>query len=430
MQLYTKILIAVALGVLFAMFMSQFEASHPLFVDWVEALLEPVGQTFVRLISMIIVPLVFASLTLGISSLGSDFAKLGRLGSKTLAFFFLTTMIGIALGIALALFLEPGVGIDEMTRARLESGNDETVNELLKNEHTKDAPSLKKILMNIIPKNPIEALATQNMLQIIFFAVFFGIAIRLIPLKQQEPLLGVIEGVNSAMIASVNIIMSFAPYGVFALITAVVLQFGYSVLFLLAKYTFVVILGQLILLLFVDFLAVYLFTGVSPLRFFRGIKDVMAMGFSTSSSGATLPVTMECCEKNLGISNEVTSFVAPLGATINMNGTALYQGVAAVFIAQVYGFNLDPSTALTIVITATLASIGTAGVPGVGTITLALVMRTVGLPLQGIALILGVERILDMVRSVVNISGDCACALIVAHSEGELRLPRRVKLQS
>ena len=427
MKIYTKILIGVALGVLFGLVISQFEKSNPNFVELVRATLDPVGQSFIRLISMIIVPLVFASLTLGIASLGGDLSKIGRLGIKTIAFFLITTMFAIGIGIGLAIITEPGKGIDSKTREKLQSANVQVVDKLEQNEYTKTKPSLKKILLNIIPQNPIRAMVYGDMLQVIFFAMFFGIAVTMIPKKRQDTILDFFESVNDAMITCVTIIMKFAPYGVFALISVVVMQFGYRVNLLLLKYTVVVLAGQGLLLLIVDVGAVYLFTSVEPMRFLRGIKDAMIMGFSTSSSSATLPVTMECCEKNLGISNEVTSFVTPLGATINMNGTALYQGVAAVFIAQVYGIDMTITKALTVVITATLASVGTAGVPGVGMITLAMVLRTIDVPLQGIALIIGVDRILDMVRSMVNMTGDCACALIVAHSEGELRLPITAK---
>ncbi len=423
MKLYTKILIGVALGVLFGLFVGHFETTRPNMVAMVKATLEPVGQSFIRLISMIIVPLVFASLTLGIASLGGDLSKIGRLGIKTIAFFLITTMFAIAVGIGLAVLLEPGKGIDEQTKSKLQNANVQVVEKLEKEELTKTKPSLKKILLNIIPQNPIRSMVYGDMLQIIFFAMFLGIAVTMIPKKRQDLILDIFSAINAAMIMCVTIVMKFAPYGVFALISVVVLQFGYRVILLLLKYTLVVMAGQGILLLVIDVGAVYLFTRVDPLRFLRGIKDAMIMGFSTSSSSATLPVTMECCEKNLGISNEVTSFVTPLGATINMNGTALYQGVAAVFIAQVYGIDMDVTKAITVVVTATLASVGTAGVPGVGMITLAMVLRTIDVPLQGIALIIGVDRILDMVRSMVNMTGDCACALIVAHSEGELRLP-------
>ena len=323
MKIYTKILIGVALGVLFGLLVSQFEKSNPGFVELVKATLDPVGQSFIRLISMIIVPLVFASLTLGIASLGGDLSKLGRLGIKTIVFFLITTMFAIAIGIGLAVVLEPGKGINDETKNKLQSTNVQVVEKLERNENTKEKPSLKKILLNIIPKNPIRSMVKGNMLQVIFFAMFFGIAVTMIPKKRQELVLDLFASINDAMITCVTIIMKFAPYGVFALISVVVLQFGFGVIMLLLKYTVVVLIGQGLLLFVVDVGAVYLFTRVEPLRFLRGIKDVMIMGFSTSSSSATLPVTMECCEKNLGISNEVTSFVTPLGATININGTAL-----------------------------------------------------------------------------------------------------------
>ena len=281
-------------------------------------------------------------------------------------------------------------------------------------------PKIKDILLDIIPTNPIKAFSEGKMLQIIFFAMILGIALTLIDPERAKPMLNFFEAVNNAMIQIVHIIMRLAPYGVFALIAAIIANFGLTILIILLKYSVVVVLGLTLHVVITYTLAIKVFTRLKVAAFFKGIRDAQLIGFSSSSSSATLPVTMECVEENLGVSNEVSSFVLPLGATINMDGTALYQGVAAVFIAQVFGMDLTLTQQLTIVLTATLASIGTAGAPGVGMITLAMVLQTIGVPLEGIALILGVDRILDMCRTAVNLTGDASCAVIVASSENEL----------
>lgn len=428
MKLYTKIFSGLILGIVFGLIVATFADSHPAFLNVVKNVLEPIGTSFIRLIKMVIVPLVFASLTMGIASLGGDMAKIGRLGIKSVAFFLVTTIIATGIGIGVANYFKPGSGISQLTMEKIKGAgsSDKVLADLEKNELTKKAPGLKSILINVIPSNPVESLAKGDMLQIIFFAMFFGLAITSLPDKKRKPLLTIVESVNSAMINAVQMIMKLAPYGVFALIAMVVLKFGNNVLWLLARYTAVVFAGQFILFMVVDCGAVFIFTRMGPLRFLKAIKDVMLVSLSTSSSLAALPVTMEACEKNLGVSNQVTSFVTPLGATINMNGTALYQGVTAVFIAQVYGIELTLAQQLTVVATATLASVGTAGVPGIGMITLAMVLRTINIPVEGIALVIGIDRILDTVRTVVNVTGDCACAYIVAHSEGEIKMVQGV----
>ena len=422
MKLYTKIFLGLILGIIFGLVVASFAESHPAFLAIVKEVLDPVGNSFIRLIKMVIVPLVFASLTMGVASLGGDMAKIGRLGIKSVAFFVITTILATGVGIGVANYFEPGKGINKATMEKIKgAGADKVLADLEKNDLTKKAPGLKSILMNIIPSNPVKSLAKGDMLQIIFFAMFFGLAITALPEKKRKPLLTFVDSVNSAMINAVQMVMKLAPYGVFALIAMVVLKFGNNVLYLLARYTVVVFIGQFILFMVIDCGAVYLFTRMSPFKFLKAIKDVLLVSLSTSSSLATLPVSMEACEKNLGVSNQVTSFVTPLGATINMNGTALYQGVTAVFIAQVYGVDLTMAQQLTVVATATLASVGTAGVPGIGMITLAMVLRTINIPMEGIALVIGIDRILDTVRTVVNVTGDCACAYIVAHSEGEIK---------
>lgn len=405
-RLYTKILIGLLLGIPAGLLLGR-HAEH----------IEPLGTLFIHLIRMIVVPLVFASLFVGTASLG-DIRKLGRIGIKTIAYYFCTTAIAITIGLALGNAFKPGAGLDEATTAQILDSYKMEALEKIEIAHEK--PSVVETLIRIVPSNPIESLAEANMLQIIFFALLLGIAVTLVPLNKGKPLIDFFDAVSEAMIQIVHIIMKFAPIGVFALIAAVVGKFGTQILVSLLKYTIIVIAGLAIHMVVVYSLAVRSFTKMKIGDFFRGIRKAQLIAFSTSSSNATLPVTIECAEENLGVSEEVSSFVLPLGATINMDGTALYQGVAAVFIAQVYGISLSLGNQVTIVLMATLASIGAAGVPGVGIITLTMVLETIGLPLEGIALILGVDRIIDMCRTVVNITGDSSAAVIVAGTEGEL----------
>ncbi|MDP3829715.1 MAG: dicarboxylate/amino acid:cation symporter, partial [Ignavibacteriaceae bacterium] len=278
---------------------------------------------------------------------------------------------------------------------------------------------ITKEIVNIIPKNPFDAMANSNMLQIVFFAVAVGIVLTVINRQKAEPVINFFEGLSEVMIKLVDYVMIIAPIGVFALIAATIGEFGFEILGTLIWYSFAVVAGLILHTVGVYGIIIKFFVKVSPLKFFKGIRRAQTIGFSTSSSAATLPVTMEVCQENLGISKSVSSFVLPLGATINMDGTALYQGVAAVFIAQVFGFELNLMQQLTIVFTAVLASIGTAPVPGVGIIMLIIILRSVGIPQEGIALILGVDRILDMCRTVVNVTGDTVAAAVIATSEKE-----------
>jgi Na+/H+-dicarboxylate symporter len=282
-------------------------------------------------------------------------------------------------------------------------------------------------LLNIIPTNPVRAFVEGQMLQIIFFALLMGVCLTLIPPQRAQPVIGFFEGVNDVIVKMVHIIMKLAPYGVFALIAAVVADLGLGILVMLIKYAVVVVAGLLVHALIVYSSAIKIFSKLGVASFFRGIRPAQLIAFSSSSSSATLPVTMQCTQENLGVSRSVCSFALPLGATINMDGTAVYQGVSAVFLAQLYGMDLNIAQQLAIVLTATLASIGTAGTPGAGIVTLAIVLRSIGIPLEGIGMIMGVERILDMCRSVVNITGDASCAVVVAASEGQLNTQQHDK---
>ncbi len=406
LKLHTQILIGLVAGVVAG-----------LLVGPKIAVLKPIGDAFIRLITMIVVPLVFASILVGVASLG-DLAKLGRIGLKTVAYYLCTTAIAITIGLALANLVHPGSRLSPDVKERLLT--DFAGAAQVNIEKAAVPPSITQTLLDIIPTNPMGALAQANMLQVIFFALVFGIALTYLDRSRASPVIDFMDAVNEAMIQLVHLVMKLAPYGVFALIAAIIGQYGAGILKTLVVYSLVVVVGLAIHAGVVYPTAVRLLGGMRPSHFFRGIAPAQLVAFSTSSSNATLPVTMECAEENLGVSEEVSAFVLPLGATINMDGTALYQGVATMFIAQVYGLELTIAQQMMVVLTATLASIGAAGVPGVGMITLALVLKTVGVPLEGIALILGVDRILDMCRTVINITGDSSCAVVVAASEGEL----------
>ena len=382
------------------------------------SLIEPVGTLFIRLIRMIVVPLVFSSLFVGTASLG-NIRKLGRIGIKTIAYYLCTTAIAISIGLVLGNVFRPGATVDESTRDSLMASYEREAVEKI--EIAASKPGVVETLTRIVPENPMESLAEANMLQIIFFALLFGVAVTLVPEDRGRPVIRFFDAVSEAMIQMVHIVMKLAPLGVLALIAVVVGRFGADILLSLLGYSLVVLAGLAVHATVIYSTAVSIFAGISPLRFLRGIREAQLIAFSTSSSNATLPVTMECVEEELGVPEEISSFVLPLGATINMDGTALYQGVAAVFIAQVYGMGLTVGDQLTIVLMATLASIGAAGVPGIGVITLAMVLDTIGVPLQGIALILGVDRLLDMCRTAVNVTGDASAALVVAATEGDLR---------
>lgn len=380
------------------------------------AIIKPIGTAFIRLIKMVVIPLIFASLLVGVASLG-DMRKIGRIGGKTLAFYIAYYISAVALGLFLANTIKPGANIPASVQAELKASYGETADaQALRAE---ERPGLGEVLINIIPDNPADSFVQANMLQIIFIAMFMGVVISLLDRIKMQPVLSFFEAINDIMVKIVEIVIKIAPYAVFALIAAVVGTFGVDILMSLLRYCAVTI-GGLLILAFTYPAVVALFTRYPYFKFWKGIYPAQLIAFSTSSSSATLPVTMECAEDNIGVSKEISSFVLPLGATINMNGTALYQGVTAIFIAQVYGMNLGIGDQLAIVLTATLASIGAAGAPAMGVLMLVIVLRQVGIPMEGIALVLGVERILDMSRTVINITGDIAAATVIAHSEKEL----------
>ncbi|MPM36558.1 Proton/sodium-glutamate symport protein [bioreactor metagenome] len=396
LQLTTKIFIGLALGILLGIILQP----NP---DIAVKFVKPFGTLFLNLIKLVIVPLVFSSLVVGTCGM-DDVRKLGRIGGKTVAYYMLTTAFAVTIGLILANLSNVGGGFSIPVDAKVEVA---------------EAPNVIETLLNIIPSNPLKALVDGNMLQIIAFALIIGAGIIGIG-EKGKVLFNFFDSMADVMYKIIAVIMEFAPIGVFALITPVVAQNGPGVLLPLLKLIVVVYAGCAIHALFTYSATVSLFAKVSPVKFFKGIAPAMVFAFTTASSSATLPISMKRSEENLGVPKSVTSFVLPLGATINMDGTAIYQGVCAFFIAQVYGINLPISAQLTIILTATLASIGTAGVPGAGMIMLGMVLQSVGLPIEGIALIAGVDRILDMMRTMINITGDAACATIIAATEGEL----------
>jgi len=411
LELYTKIFIGLLLGLVFGILANQFG-----FSAFVTDYIKPVGSIFIRLISMIVVPLVFASLLVGTASL-NDIRKLGRIGTKTIAYFLCTTAVAITIGLFLVNTFKPGKGLSPQTRTRLEQTGS---TEADKRIEAIKKPKITDTLLQIVPTNPVKAFTEAKILQIIFFAIILGIALTVVPNQRAQPLINFFNALNDAMIQVVHIIMRLAPYGVFALIAAVVGDFGLDILPLLLKYALVVIAGLILHASVTYSLAIKSFGRLKIAAFYRAVRPAQLIAFSSGSSLAALPVSMDCAEKNLGVSRQVSSFVLPLGATINMDGTALYQAVSAVFIAQVYNMNLGLTGQLTILLTATLSSIGTAGAPGVGMIMLAMVLESIGVPLEGIALILGVERLLDMCRTAVNVTGDLSCAVVISSTEDEL----------
>ncbi len=392
MPLWQQILIGLGLGVL----------TGVVFKD--DALvLAPIGALFLNAIKMLIVPLVFVSLVAGITAM-SDSAKLGRISVKTIAIYLVTTAFAVSIGLLFGALFTPGEGMNMVASGAQEA---------------KQAPSLVQILVGLVPSNPVAAFAEGNILQIIVFAIALGVSMNLIG-EKAAPAVKLFDSLAEVFYKLTDLVMRCAPIGVFALIAGVVASHGIEVLLPLAGVIGVIYLASIthMLLVYGGLLAVL--ARLSPLRFFKGAAPALAVAFSTSSSAGTLPVSIECARKNLGVSQGVAGFVLPVGATINMDGTAIYQGVLALFIAQAFGVDLNAGQYLMIILTATLASVGTAGVPGAGLIMLGLVLTSVGLPLEGVALIAGIDRILDMARTTVNVAGDLMTTTLVGSSEKEL----------
>jgi Na+/H+-dicarboxylate symporter len=398
-----KILMGMAGGILLGLILRNLFPDSLVVKEYItNGFFHVIGTIFISSLKMLVVPLVFISLVCGTSSL-SEPSKLGRLGGKTLAFYLFTTAIALTLAILAAVIVHPG-------NASLASQSMEY--------SASTAPSLAEVLIGMVPTNPIQAMSEGNMLQIIVFAVILGFAISHIG-ERGKRVSALFDDLNEVIMRVVTLIMQLAPYGVFALMAKLALTLGLETLGGVVKYFLLVIIVLLIHAMVVYPALLKLLSGLSPLMFIRKMRDVQLFAFSTASSNATLPVTLETAEHRLGVDNKVASFTLPLGATINMDGTAIMQGVATVFIAQVFGMELTITDYITVVVTATLASIGTAGVPGVGLIMLAMVLNQVGLPVEGIALIIGVDRLLDMLRTAVNVTGDTVATVVIAKSEGE-----------
>ena len=418
LALHWKIIIGMVLGVVYGLL-----ASHFGLIEFTNDWIKPWGKIFISLLKLIAVPLVLASLIKGISSL-SDVSKLSRIGTKTICIYIISTVIAVSFGLILVNVVKPGSTFSQEKRLELKEqyASDANAKILSANKVEKSGPL--QFVVDMVPENIISATSSnKNMLQVIFFAILFGVSMVMLPKENTKYVKGFFDGINDVILKIVDIIMLSAPYGVFALLGGLVVDFGGSLdLFqALGVYSLTVIVGLLMMILLVYPLFLKIFTKLKYIDFFKGIAPAQMLAFSTSSSAATLPVTMERCEEHLGVSKDVSSFVLPLGATINMDGTSLYQAVAAVFIAQAFGYDLDLSQQLTIVLTATLASIGAAAVPGAGMVMLVIVLSSIGIDPEGIALIFAVDRILDMLRTVVNVTGDATVAAVVAASEGELK---------
>ncbi|TCT22445.1 Na+/H+-dicarboxylate symporter [Melghiribacillus thermohalophilus] len=397
-----NILTQILLAFILAIFAGSLLGEHASYV-------QPLGDLFLRLIKFIVVPLVLASLVVGVASTG-NVKKLGRMGGKTVLYYLATTAIAIVIGLAAGNLFSPGSGLN------ISEESAESV-------EAQEPPEIVDTILNIVPTNPISSLAEGNILQIIFFAIFIGLGITMLG-EKAATVRRFFEQFAEIMYKITGIVMRYAPIGVFGLVAPIIGEYGLSVLMPLIKVLAALVAGVAVHAAVTYSLAVKFLANMSPLKFFKGIAPASIVAFSTQSSSGTLPVTIKSAEEHLGVKKEVSSFVLPLGATINMDGTALYQGVCALFVAQFFGIDLSFSEQLTIVLTATLASIGTAGVPGAGLIMLTMVLTSVNLPLEGIALIAGIDRVLDMFRTSLNVTGDGSAAVIVSASESKHHVSR------
>ncbi len=415
LPLYAKILIGMFLGLVWGLSASSFGLT-----DFTTNWIKPFGTIFINCLKLIAVPLVVVSLIDGVSNL-SDVSKLSRIGGKTIGLYLLTTVFAIAIGLVLVNIIQPGKLLSADRRDALRESFAQDLDKSITAAHSNQGSGPLQPLVDIVPDNFFQAASNNtNMLQVIFFAILFGVAMILANKEKVQPVKNFFDGANVVILSIVDIIMMYAPIGVFALLAS--LNIDLELMKVLGVYSLNVVLGLSLMILVMYPALLKIFTKVNYMQFLKGILPAQILAFSTSSSAATLPVTMDCAEKNLGISEEVSSFVLPLGATMNMDGTSIHQGISAVFIAQAFGIDLTITQQLTILLTAVLASIGTAAVPGAGIIMLIIVLEAVGLDPAGLALILAVDRPLDMLRTAVNITGDATVASIVANSENELDL--------
>lgn len=419
LALHWKIIIGMILGVVFAVILSNFNWGAAFITDWIK----PFGNIFINSLKLIAVPLILASLIKGVSDL-KDISKLSKMGGRTIGLYLITTVIAVSIGLIVVNVVKPGNSISEDTRVELVDAYQNDANSKIADAEKQKNSGPLQALEDLVPSNIFKAASDNgNMLQVIFFAIFFGIGMILIPEEQSKPVKQFFDGFNEVILKLIDLIMLAAPYGVFALLAALVVESPSTDLFkALAWYAFCVVLG-LTFMICVYILLVWLITKKKPTFFINGISPAQLLAFSTSSSAATLPVTMERVEEHLGVDEEVTSFVLPIGATINMDGTSLYQAVAAVFIAQAFGMDLSFAAQLGIIATATLASIGSAAVPGAGMVMLVIVLGQAGIPEAGLALIFAIDRPLDMCRTMVNVTGDAAVSMIVAKSVDKLHEP-------
>tara|TARA_B100001109_G_scaffold205943_1_gene173051 strand:+ start:132 stop:1415 length:1284 start_codon:yes stop_codon:yes gene_type:complete len=423
LELHWKIIIGLVLGLAFGVV-----AATQGWVNFVSNWISPFGKIFINLLKLIAVPLVLSSLITGVASL-SDLKKLSRIGGRTISIYITTTAVAVTIGLLAVNILQPGATVPDEMKTKLQETYQSSVSGRVEAAEEVKERSVLQPIVDMVPSNFFNSASNnRNMLQVVFVAIIIGIALIQISKSKAKPVLDFFEGINELVIKLVDNIMLIAPYGVFALIADTITSIAgdnvknvLELLGALGFYMFAVIIGLTLQTLFTYTLVLKLFSKISIKKFYQGLAPAQLLAFSTSSSGATLPVTMERCEEKLGVSEEVSSFVLPLGATINMDGTALYQAVAAVFIAQTLGMDLTLGAQLTIVLTAVLASIGTAAVPGAGVIMLVIILEAISVPSAGIALILGVDRILDMLRTVTNVTGDASVAVAVASSEGELK---------
>ena len=420
LALHWKILLGMLVGVLFALLLTNFDWGASFIGDWIK----PFGTIFISSLKLIAIPLILAALIKGISDL-KDISSLSKMGMRTISIYVVTTVIAVSIGLTVVSLVQPGKTINVDTRNELvEAYGGDADAKLQAAAAQKDAGPLQA-LIDLVPSNIVSAASSnRNMLQVIFFAVFFGISLILIPQEKAKTVKDFFDGLNEVILKMVDLIMLAAPYGVFALMAALVVEAPSADLFAaLGMYAISVVFGLLVMVVFYIVL-VKVFTKKSPKFFLNGIAPAQLLAFSTSSSAATLPVTMERVTEHLGVEEEVSSFVLPIGATINMDGTSLYQAVAAVFIAQAFGMDLSFTTQLGIIATATLASIGSAAVPGAGMVMLVGVLGYAGIPEAGLALIFAVDRPLDMCRTVINVTGDATVSMLVAKSQGKLGEPK------
>lgn len=392
MKLWQKMLIGLGAGVVAGLFLGP----HAKYI-------KPIGSIFLSLLNMLVIPLVFSSLTVGVTSI-KDIKQLGRVGFKTLFFYVATTVVAIIIGLGFSYLINPGTGVNLVQEHKSVTSVQTT--------------DLLQMFTSLVPNNPINSLASGNILQVILFSILLGLGINFAGEKGKK-IAAALDSLSHVMFAMTSMVMKFAPYGIFAIMAWVAGTFGMDILLPLLKFVVAIYIACIIHMIFVYGGIITLLTKLRPMPFFKGMRDAITVAASTTSSSASLPASMHCTEWNLGVSKNITSFVLPLGTTINMNGTAIFQAISAIFIAQVYGIELSIPSILTIIVTTTLAAIGCAGIPGGGLVTLSIVLSAVGLPLEGIAIVAGVDRIRDIICTVVNVLGDAVVAVYVAKGEGE-----------